>query len=672
MLELTNPVTAVPKIGPKYRVLLEKLGIRTVEELLYHFPFRYDDYSVIKNISDLNEGDVATVQGVLGEVKNIFTKYGKRLTQTDVLDQTGKVNVIWFNSHYLKKSLKQGEKYSFSGKVGKFGSKLNLVAPTYELLAEQALNTGRLIGVYPETSGVSSKWIRGKINEILLSKLTLDEFLPEDIISHEKFPKFGEALNYFHFPTTQREIDQARKRFALEELLIELINVENRKAIWQKQLHSRELPSEKYENNVNELIKTLPFELSESQKSAIVEIKSDLNKTHPMNRLLEGDVGTGKTMVAIISAYISYLNGKNVLYMSPTEILSKQHYDTFKKVLEPLGANVHIAMSSLKTEVAKEPYILIGTHSLLFKEDYSGVGLVIIDEQHRFGVEQRTKLASLDFGGFTPHLLTMTATPIPRTLALTIYGDLEISQLRTILSKEKKIKTKVVPEKLRDQHFEWIRDRGEQTFIVCPFILESSHEDFENVRAATVEFEKLRTGVFKNLKIGLLHGKMTSEEKRGVVERFEKGEIQILVSTPVIEVGIDIPEAAVMVIESAERYGLASLHQLRGRIGRMGQEGHCFIFMSSNNRSAYNRLKYLETVNNGLELAEIDLELRGSGDIYGTLQHGFKRFKVARLSDLETLEKAKEYSAKYFPQIDNYPKLKKKIYDRLGRYVGNN
>ena len=458
----------------------------------------------------------------------------------------------------------------------------------------------------------------------------------------------------------------------MEELFLELINVENRKASWSEQLTSTVIDSAAYNNKLFTLVEKLPFVLSASQLQAIEEIKIDLNKTHPMNRLLEGDVGTGKTVVAVIAAYSTFLNGLNTLFMAPTEILAKQHFETFKTILEPFGVTIALATGAEKTELDEKPYILIGTHALLHKNNYEDIGLVAIDEQHRFGVEQRAKLSTINHNNKTPHLLTMSATPIPRTLALTIYGDLEISQLLHIPSKEKNIKTRVVPEKLRDESFEWIRERGEQTFIVCPFIEESENSDFENVRAATTEFERLKKGVFKGTPMGLLHGRMKSQEKRDVVEQFEKGEIKILVSTPVIEVGIDIPEASIMVIESGERYGLASLHQLRGRVGRMGQQGHCLVFMSSNSRTAYKRLKYLEESNDGLELAEIDMEMRGHGDIYGIQQHGFKRFKVARLSDLEMLEKAKNYAEEFFPQLDKWPLLKEKIYTRSGRCVGNN
>ena len=672
MLELDSPVNVIEKIGPKYKKLLENLEIYTVEDLLYHFPFRYDDFSQVKEIKDVVPGENATIRGILGPVKNIFTKYGKRLTQAKVVDDSGSITLTWFNSHYLKKSLHEGKEYNFSGKINTFSGKVGLVAPTFELVGEKTLNTGRLVPVYPETAGVSSKWLRDKINSALSSRLAIQEFLPHDLLLTEQLPTIKDALEKFHFPENLEQANTAKKRFQLEELLLELIKVEQRKEAWTQNSEAPIINSLIHADKIDVVIENLAFNLTDSQQQAIEEIKEELKQSAPMNRLLEGDVGSGKTIVAVISAYIACLNGFDTLYMAPTEILAKQHYETFKKFLGTQGVNINLVTGNAKAMEREGPSITIGTHALLYRDGYSNVGLVVIDEQHRFGVEQRTKLANINDEDLTPHLLTMTATPIPRTLALTLYGDLEISQIEPIPEKDRVIKTKVVWEKGREKAFEWIKNKNEQTFIVCPFIQESEHENFENVKAATAEFVRLQKGVFKDKEIGLLHGKMKSEEKKQVVEDFDSGKIQILVSTPVIEVGIDIPEATIMVIESAERYGLASLHQLRGRVGRGEKPGTCLIFMSDNNRTAHSRLKNLETINDGLKLAEIDLGLRGSGDIYGTMQSGFKRFKVARLSDIELLEKAKKYAAEIFPDLDKYPNLKTRIFSRDGEYVGNN
>ncbi len=673
MLELSDPVAAVPKIGPKYKALLAKLGIFTIEDLLYHFPFRYDDFSQVKKIRDVQPGEIATVQGVLGPVKNIYTRYRKRLTEAVVEDETGSLRMIWFNSHYLKTTLRPGQKYNFSGKINVFSNKLSLIAPSFEIAGETTINTGRLVPIYPETSGLSSKWIRTKVKELFDMHMALEEFLPSEILKIEKFPEFNQALYSFHFPDAPTEAEQVKKRFQLEELFIELLKVQKRKHDWAEKSEAKKIVNDTQNGKkLEQVMEKLPFELTPSQKEALEDIFHDMNLTTPMNRLLEGDVGTGKTIVAVLASYLTYLNGQNVLYMAPTEILAKQHYETYKSLLEPLGVEIQPLTSASAKKPDRQPNIIVGTHAILYKENFENVGLVVIDEQHRFGVEQRAKIVMMNEGKFSPHLLTMTATPIPRTLALTIYGDLEISQLMPIPQRRKNITTKVIAEKNRDKAFEWIRQKNEQTFIVCPFIEESFFENLENVKAATAEFERLQSGVFKDVKMGLLHGKLTSKQKREVVESFEKGEVRVLVSTPVIEVGIDIPEATIMVIESGDRYGLASLHQLRGRVGRGEKPGYCFVFTGSHNRTAYKRLKYLEELNNGLELAEIDMSMRGHGDLYGTMQHGFKRFKVARLSDLETLEKAKKYAEEFFPDLENRPLLLEKIYRVSGRFVDSN
>lgn len=674
MLDPQSPVSVVASVGPKFKTLLEKLEIFTVDDLLYHFPFRYDDFSKKAKVSALVEGEIITVEGILGEIKNVFTKYGKRLTTAKLVDETGSLNVVWFNSHYLVKTLKPNHFYRLSGKIGKFSNKLTLTAPSYEEVGEKSISTSRLVPIYPETAGISSKWLAAKVHSILADKLAYTEFLPAKIMQEEHFQPILDAFRSMHFPSSIEEAYNAKKRFAFEELFLELINVESRKKEWETNLLAPKINSLIYQDKIDEFISNLPFKLTPSQHQAVVEIFENLKTAHPMNRLLEGDVGTGKTIVAVIACYLNHLNGYTSLYMAPTEILVAQHYETFKRFLEPLGVEVHLQTGSKKTKKTPEssPTINIGTHALLFDSPSQNIGLVIIDEQHRFGVEQRTKLVNMNKNKTTPHLLTMTATPIPRTLALTLYGDLRISVLDAPPNKDKKITTKVVTEKDRDRTFETIAKSGEQTFIVCPFIEQSTHESFENVKAATAEFEKLKDGVFKNVPIALLHGKMKPKEKQEIVAQFEQKKVQVLVSTPVIEVGIDIPDATIIVIESAERYGLASLHQLRGRVGRGAKPGFCFLFLSGFNRPAYERLKNMETVTNGLVLAEIDMKMRGHGDIYGIMQHGFTAFKVASLTDTEMLNKAKKYAELYHDKLLSFPNLASRIAYRKGQYVGNN
>ncbi len=667
MLKLSDHVSIVANIGPKYTKLLEILEIYTVEDLLYHIPFRYDDYSKMKKIAQLAENETVTVSAVVHRIDNIYTKTGKKLTKAVVLDETGKMEIIWFNQQYITSAIKQGKKYFFSGKTQKYGNRVNLVSPTFEEAGESTINTGRLIPIYNETRGLTSKWLRTRINDVLSGlhgTQELEDVLPEIIINKYKLCAFEKALNTIHFPNTLEDVIPAKERLGFEELLLEMLKVEDRKTVWGTKYEGVPIEHARFAQIIIEFEKTLPFTLTESQKSAITEIFADLETSSPMNRLLEGDVGSGKTIVALEAAYLSHLNGYKTLYMAPTDILAKQHYQTFTKYLAEFGVDIALKTgTSKKTAVFNEnTNIVIGTHALLHeKEGFHNVGLIIIDEQHRFGVEQRAKIVKMGTKDKVPNLLTMTATPIPRTLALTLYGDLDISVLTDVPNVGKKITTKVIPDNFRDQTYKWIKARNEPTFIVCPLIGESQAELFENVKAAEKEYEVLKNGVFAGVSIGLLHGRMTAKEKQQVMDAFKAGEIKVLVSTPVIEVGVDVPEATIMVIESAERYGLASLHQLRGRVGRGEKEGFCFVFMTGYSQTGYTRLKNLEKYNSGLKLAEIDMRFRGQGDIFGTLQHGFKQFKVADINNLEMVEAAKVEAEKLYKRLDEYPKVKKRL-----------
>ena len=669
-MKLSSPVGVVPKIGPKYKKLLENLEIWTVQDLLYHFPFRYEDYSNVKNIGALLENETATIKGIAESVTNIFTRNGKRITKIVVADGTKKIDLIFFNQHYLKTTIKTGKEYTVSGKVGTFDRKICFIAPELEESREVNLNTGRLVPVYPGTFGVSSKWLRARINDVVLGETELDEFLPENTIKKHDLSTFDWSLKQIHFPDTEINAEKAKKRFQFEELFLELLKVEKRRVQWGAKLKSTVMAIKN--TQIDTFIPTLPFKLTDSQQKAVDEVLQNLTLKHPMNRLLEGDVGTGKTMVALIAAYNTQLNGHKTLYMAPTEILASQHYETFSRLLSPLGVKIALITGSTKPE--NDDYdILVGTHALIYsKEKFKGVELVVVDEQHRFGVEQRGKILEMANDGTVPHLLAMTATPIPRTLALTIYGDLSISVLDTHPNKERKVSTKVIPENARDKAYQWIRQKNEPTFIVCPLIEESDALMLENVKAAEAEYASLKKTYFKDVEMGLLHGRMKPKEKEEVVEKFRKGKIKVLVSTPVIEVGIDVPEATVMVIESAERYGLASLHQLRGRVGRGAKEGFCLTFLSTPSKSAYARLKNLETIDNGLELAEIDIRVRGQGDIFGASQHGFKRFKIADMFNVKMLEEAKEEAQEIYPFLDYYPLLKERLTQEAGEYIPNN
>jgi len=689
MLSLNSKITDLPKIGFSYSKFLENIGIFTIRDLLYHIPTRYESFDEKYTISTLKEGSQVSFIAEIISIDNIFLRSGKRMTKAKVRDQTGKIDLIWFNQTYLSKTLKIGDYYRFMGKVGTMGGKLNLVSPKFEktvnpeglgFLAEPKTpalpepdnsDHRNLIAIYPETKGITSKFLSQKI-KYALENILLEDPIPQEFLTKYGFFSIKETLMNLHFPETKEINPKNYERLSYEELLLELIKVGQRKKIWKDKKNSFEMRD--FSNKINLLEKSLPFTLTPSQKEAVLEIFSDLQKPHPMNRLLEGDVGTGKTLVAVFASYLTFLNNYKTVYLAPTEILAKQHFETFKKFLEPMGVKVVLKTASSKTKLKETDFdICIGTHAILF--DYKhlqNLALVIIDEQHRFGVEQRSKILGIYEHQTTPNLLTMTATPIPRTLALTLYGELEISVLKTPPNINKKITTYVIYPKKRDEMYAWIASKNEQAFIVCPFVNQSEYEDLSYVKSAIKEYEELSKGVFKNLSVGLLHGKLKPQEKQDILNKFKNKEFQILVSTPVIEVGVDIPEASIIVIESAERYGLASLHQLRGRVGRGEKEGFCVVIPSHSSKSAYERLKNLEKVHNGLELAEIDLKLRGEGDVTGLNQSGFKNFKFASLGDLTMLENTKKDADRILNDLQKYPKLEELVTSHNNKEIGNN
>lgn len=643
MLSEASSVKLIPQIGPASLDLLAKLGIETVEDLLYHFPFRYQDYTKVLKISSLMSGQSATVFGEVLEIENVFTRNHKRFTKMVIGDDTGKIGVTWFNQPYLAKSLVPGTKLWISGEVGVFGTKIGFIGPDYEIYKDSAsIHTGRLVPVYPETEGITSKWLRTRINFLLERNIKLSEKLPKEALHQNKLTELNMALKWIHFPENWGQISLARKRFAFEEVYELLLEGEEKRREWKTKRPVKLLKP--FTKDLAGFYKSLPFTLTGTQSKAIEEILLDMVQETPMNRLLQGEVGSGKTVVACAASYLSFLNGCQTYFMAPTELLAFQHFATLKKFLEPLGVKVGLITGSQKHE--GEFDVVVGTHALL-NTDFKKVGLVIIDEQHRFGVKQRSKLLNLK-DNKTPHLLTMTATPIPRTLALTLFADLDLSILEELPTGRQEITTWVVPKAKREKAYKWILDEivnsefKKQAFIVCPLIEESESESLSNIKAATVEFEKLKNTYFKKLKLGLLHGKMKPSEKDKVLSDFRNGKLTLLIATPVVEVGIDIPAATIMVIEAAERFGLASLHQIRGRVGRGSEKAYCLLFTESENEQALARIKLMETNSNGLKLAELDLGLRGPGQLAGVSQHGRFKLRFADITDLDLIKKAKE------------------------------
>lgn len=638
-LHLDSSVQYVPRVGPRMAQLLSKLGITTVEDLLWHVPFRFDDFSLIVPISRIKPGETVTISGLIHSIVNLTTKSGKRMQQATIHDDTGKLTVIWFNQPFLTRVLPVGTAVRLAGKIDWFGNKLVMSSPVYEIPTTDSLHTGRLVPVYPETEGVTSKWLRGRIAEVL-EKISAEliDWLPEPTKTSYGLIDLPKAVSSVHFPETMEDAKAARLRLEFDELLMLQTRVHILREQWQQKKVSNPMTIPVLD--VEHFIASLPFELTGDQNTSIREILDNLKSKIPMNRLLVGDVGSGKTVVAAIAMYVACKNGLQSILMAPTQILAEQHYQTISHLLEPLGISIDLVTSEKRQVTNKSSHIIIGTHALLSEGvTFKKTGLVIIDEQHRFGVEQRAKLSQIHNKGKTPHLLTMTATPIPRTVAKILFGNLDLSILNQMPKGRHIIKTWVVPNAKRKAAYLWINQQINttkgQAFIVCPFIEES--ETLISVKAVKTEYETLKT-IFPNQSIGLLHGKMKPKEKLSALNRFRTGDDAILLSTPVVEVGIDVPNAIIMMIEAADRFGLAQLHQLRGRVGRGSIGSFCLLFTESQDETTLTRLKSMETIFSGPELAEVDLKLRGPGKLFGTTQHGMPELKIANFSNTDLIK----------------------------------
>lgn len=640
---MNTPVSKLWAVGGAYARRLEKLGIFTVRDLLYYVPSRYEDFSTVSKISSVQEGEIVTIQAKVLEFKNQFTRSALVIQKAVVCDDSGQIDVVWFNQRFLANAIKPDMQISLSGKIQRSGRKLQLVSPKFEIVKNENLHTGRLVPVYPETEGVSSKWLRARIYSAL-KNARIVEYLDNEIRNKYGLMELSQAVVKVHFPDSLEQAEKARKRLAFDELLISQIESKIRREDWQKNLIGNKFEIDKFQNDLNKFFDNLSYDLTNSQKKVIEEIFFDFKKATPMNRLLQGDVGSGKTVVAAASMLIAKLNGFKSVLMAPTEILANQHFETLKK----MGLNVGLVTASNKIDLNSD--VLVGTHALLNdKINIENLGLVVIDEQHRFGVDQRTKLSQK---GVNPHVLTMTATPIPRTVALTLYGDLDVSVISEMPKDRLPVKTWVVPNHKRADSYQWVRKQKTQTFIICPLIEES--ENLASVKAATTEFENIKK-VFSDFRVGLVHGRIKNKEK--IIKEFKDKKLDILVATPVVEVGIDIPNASIIIIEAAERFGLAQLHQLRGRVGRGNKQSYCLLFSEGN----ASRLYFMEKLNNGLELAEADLKFRGPGQRFGTVQHGKWDLKIADFSDLKLVEQSNELSSFILKDLSKFPVLREII-----------
>ncbi len=653
---------------------LESLGIRRVKDFLLYFPRAYNDDTHFTKIEDICIDEINVIKGKLTTLFNVRTKTGKKLTRGVLVDETGMIDVIWFNQPHLSKFLPRNKEIILRGKAKFSAGKVSLQSPSYEVVRqyEEQIHTGRIVPVYHETEGIHSKWIREKLKPLIDEWIELfDEYMPEEVLKEHNFVDYRTAIKNIHFPENEEKLAQARERLAFDELFLLQLKVLQKKWYWQNSVRYDGGDIEIKGEIIKKCIDSLSFELTNSQKKVIKEIFGDMKKPFPMSRLVQGDVGSGKTIVVAIVALNMIKNGFQVAMMAPTEILAKQHYQTFLKILDGFGINIQFIAGSTsvkqKEEVVRQMKtgsvdMVIGTHALIQEKiGFKNLGLAIIDEQHRFGVKQREILKS--FG--TPHLLSTTATPIPRTLAITIYGDQDISIIDEMPKGRQEIFTRMVTEAKRKEAYLWVEDqikKGRQAFIICPLIDES---DTLEVKSVLKEFAFLKEHIFPSLSLGLLHGKLKQDQKDEIMQDFKDNKINILVSTSVIEVGIDIPNATIMIIEGAERFGLAQLHQFRGRVGRGDQKSYCFLFPSDNlSEEGLKRIKSMEKYSSGFKLAEIDLTLRGPGEVYGIRQSGIPDLKLASLTDTKAIEKARASADKIIqkdPLLKEYPELANKM-----------
>ncbi len=664
-MDLTTPIAQAGLVYRLKNAALTRLNIFTIEDLLFHLPFRYEDFTNSVTIRSIKFGETSVVRGTVVDIKNEYTRKGFVLQKATVTDGTGTLQCTWFNQSYITRIIHPGDEVGLVGKLEFFGKKPSFQIKEYEVLGQSnGIHTTGLVPIYNETRGLSSKWLRNRIYDILSHNKSIPDFLNVNELNRLQYKPLYESLYSCHFPKSIQEAELARERLAFDELLLSHLAALKRRDEWNHKNKGLPFEVKNLELKIKHFIDALPFTLTEGQKQALNDIENDLQKEIPMNRLLEGDVGSGKTVVAAIAMYIAFLNGYQSVLMAPTEILAYQHYGTIKKLFEPYGIAVELITGSKKLKIEDlKLKISIGTHALIQKSvDFEKLGLVVIDEQQRFGVEQR---AILRQKGTNPHFLTMTATPIPRTILLAIYKDLDTSLLKEMPKGRKHIKTWLVPPVKRTNAYEWIKKQiveseyQDQAFIVCPFIEES--ENMDTVKAAKAEFERLQKEDLKELKLGLLHGKLEAKEKDEVLNKFKNKEYNVLVSTPVVEVGIDIPDATIMVIEASDRFGLAQLHQLRGRVGRGDKQSYCLLFTESSTQAVLDRLRYMEKAESGFELAELDLKLRGGGDLFGTRQHGYRGFKIADFRNFELVERAKSEAEHLFPTLTKESALLEKV-----------
>ncbi len=694
-VDLSQPVTRVRGVSATYAKRLERLGVVTVRDLLFLLPRRYDDFSALKRIDQLSYGEDVTLAATVWDTKARQAKSGLHVTSCILADTSGTIEVTWFNQPYLASRLRPGREIMISGRVEEYLGRLTLHSPTWEPLEREQLHTGRLVPVYPLTEGIAERWLRR------IMKTALDAYasempdpLPPQLRSQERLVDLASALGSVHFPRDQADLAQARRRLCFDEFLLIQLGMMRRRQAW----HGRTSPSLPRSRVVERFLGSLPFQFTAAQQRALEQIIEDLAGTTPMSRLLQGDVGSGKTVVAVAAMLQAVATSYQAALMAPTEILAEQHFETICRLIGELGISrgpdqpeepVRVALltgslrakdkAAIREAIGQGAVdIVVGTHALIQEEvQFAAPGLVIVDEQHRFGVAQRSSLGQRDDGALAPHLMVMSATPIPRTLALTVYGDLDVSIIDELPPGRQQVITRLLSPRERERAYHFVRTQvkeGRQAFIICPLIEES---DRLEAKSATEEYERLQEDVFPDLRLALLHGRMKADEKDAIMAAFRNGEYDVLVSTAVVEVGIDIPNATVMMIEGANRFGLAQLHQFRGRVGRGQAQSYCLLLSDSAADDALERLRVVERTSDGFALAEEDLRMRGPGEFFGTRQSGLPDLRVATLSDGRILEDARRVARAIFeadPALEQpaHELLRQRVFDFWGEQAEPN
>ena len=658
-MNLHSPLQQVKGVGPKAAEQFAAAGLHTVGDLIHFLPKRHEDFTNVVSIADIKPGK-ATIKAYCEKVTTRPVRRGMKITTATLVDDTGKLQAVWFNQPYRSAQLASGEEFYFSGEFEFQYNRYQFTNPSAEKVSDMGkdtVQTDRLLPVYRVIKGLKGQLVRKILMELKPLMMILPETLPAPIVQKEKLVSYSEALLGMHFPKTIDDIKRARERLAYEELFQLLLASQlNRQE--NAKLEGWHIPFNLVA--VKKFVVELPFALTNAQRRAAWEIIQDFESQTPMNRLLQGDVGSGKTVVAGLAALSASQAGFQTALMAPTEILASQHAETLSRLLEPFGLTVGLATGSVKGTARKTLYeqierggvdVVVGTHALI--QDsliFHKLGFVAVDEQHRFGVEQRQRL--LAKSEKMPHLLAMTATPIPRSLALTVYGELDVSILNERPKGRKEIITKIWSPNSMRQLYDLVETQlveGRQAYIICSLIDDNPENDIKSVEA---EYKKLQQAHFRHRKIGLLHGKLKADEKDAVMKYFAAGDLDILVSTTVVEVGVDVPNSTIMIIENADRFGLSQLHQLRGRVGRSDHQSYCYLVMSDSAKPSQ-RLKEIEKSNDGFYLAEVDLKLRGPGEIYGRAQHGALNLQIATLADTELIARAQRAARQFVDSGEN-------------------